>query len=57
VIDFGPANSAIIPIRIREDRTVYIHGIPHDLTQAEAAKLAAVIQALATKAAMAGEIE
>lgn len=38
----------IIPVQIRPDLVVRIHGIPWDMTQAEAAKLAAVITALAT---------
>jgi hypothetical protein len=36
----------IIPIQIREDVVVRIHGIPHDLTEEEAAKIARVVHAL-----------
>lgn len=39
----------IIPIQIRPDVTVSVFGIPHDLTETEAAKIARVIEALATK--------
>lgn len=37
----------VIPIQIRPDLKVRIWGIPHDLTQAEAEKLSAVILAMA----------
>ena len=37
----------IVPIKIREDRVVQIYGIPHDLTPAEAERLAVVILAFA----------
>jgi hypothetical protein len=39
----------ILPIQIREDVTVQIAGIPHDLTREEAAKIARVVLALATE--------
>jgi hypothetical protein len=39
--------AAIMPIEFRPGQFVHIHGIPHDLTEAEAAKLAGVITALA----------
>lgn len=45
----APVSSNIIPIPIRPNLTVRIHGIPFDLTSAEAKKLAAVIQALAVE--------
>jgi hypothetical protein len=37
----------VLPIPIRADLTVRVHGLPFDLTQAEARKVAAVIQAMA----------
>ena len=37
----------ILPIPVRADLTVYIQGLPHDLTQAEASKIANVIRAMA----------
>ncbi|WP_377297721.1 hypothetical protein [Rhizobium sp. SGZ-381] len=37
----------ILPIPIRADLTVYIQGLPYDLTQAEASKIANVIRAMA----------
>lgn len=39
--------TGIVPIPIRADTTVRIHGIPHDLTKAEADRIARVIIALA----------
>ena len=51
---YGPMDCTIIPIQIRPDVTVRIQGIPHDLTQAEANKLAAVVIALAAKGATDG---
>ena len=36
----------VIPIQIRENLYVRIHGIPHDLTEDEARKIADVIKAL-----------
>ena len=41
----SPAN--IVPIQIRPDLVVHIAGIPFNLTEAEAAKIAAVIIAMA----------
>jgi len=38
----------IMPIQIRPDYFVRIANIPHDLTEAEASKIAAVVMALAT---------
>ncbi len=37
----------VFPIPLDEDRVVFLHGIPHDLTPAEASKIARVIEALA----------
>lgn len=37
----------IFPIPIREDLVVYLQNVPLDMTQAEARKIAAVVQALA----------
>lgn len=44
----GPMANSILPIAIRADLTVHIQGIPFDLTEAEAKKIAGVIQAMAT---------
>jgi hypothetical protein len=41
------ASTNIMPIPIRSDLTILIHGLPHDLTPAEAKKIAGVITALA----------
>lgn len=41
------ASDTILPIPLRADLTVYIQGLPFDLTAAEARKLAAVVQAMA----------
>lgn len=46
----GPMASSILPIPIRADLTVYIQGLPFDLTQTEAKKIASVIHAMATPA-------
>jgi hypothetical protein len=43
----GPMASSILPIPIRVDLTIYIQGLPFDLTEAEAKKIASVIQAMA----------
>jgi hypothetical protein len=50
----GPMASSILPIPIRADLTVYVQGLPFDLTEAEARKIASVIQAMATPAPAAG---
>lgn len=42
-----PASANVFPIPIRETVVVRIHGLPFDLTPAEAKKIAAVIQAMA----------
>ena len=44
----SPMANSILPIAIRADLTVYIQGIPFDLTEAEAKKIAGVVQAMAT---------
>lgn len=41
------AASSILPIPLRADLTIYVQGLPYDLTQAEARKVAGVIQAMA----------
>ena len=41
---------SVMPIPIRADLTILIHGLPHDLTVAEAKKISGVINALATEA-------
>lgn len=46
----GPMASSILPIPIRADLTVYVQGLPFDLTEAEAKKIASVIQAMASPA-------
>lgn len=45
IVARGPMEDTIFPIPIREDVTVRIQGLPRNLTQAEAAKIAAVIMA------------
>lgn len=45
----GEANSMPIPVFIRADVVVRIYGIPHDLTKAEAEKIAAVVGVMAQK--------
>ncbi len=42
------SRQSIIPIQIRPDLVVRVQGIPHDLTEAEAAKIERVIKALAS---------
>jgi hypothetical protein len=44
----GPMASSILPIPIRAELTIYIQGLPYDLTPTEAKKIASVIQAMAT---------
>lgn len=46
----APLSSSILPIPIRPDTTVFIQGLPYDLTEAEAGKIANVIRAMATLA-------
>jgi hypothetical protein len=40
------AAGLIVPIPIRPDLTVHVQGIPFDLTEAEARKIAAVVTAM-----------
>lgn len=40
-------NSNILPIPIRHDLIVYIQGLPYDLTESEARKIAGVVSAMA----------
>lgn len=42
----GPMDDTIIPIRIRPDVVVRVQGLPFDLTEAEASKVAGVAMAL-----------
>lgn len=44
-----PPNALMIPIR--PDATIIVQGLPYDLTDAEAAKIAAIIRAMAATAA------
>jgi hypothetical protein len=44
----------VMPVQLGEGRVVYLHGIPPDLTTAEARKLARVIEALADDEERAG---
>lgn len=44
----NPPRKEIFPIPLREGLVVYLQNVPADLTAAEAAKIAAVAQALAT---------
>ena len=46
-VSSGPMSSSIIPIPIRADLTIHIQGLPFDLTEAEAKKIAGVIHAMA----------
>jgi len=43
----APLSSSILPIPIRSDATVYIQGLPFDLTESEANKIANVVRAMA----------
>jgi hypothetical protein len=44
----APLSSSILPIPIRPDITVFVQGLPYDLTESEANKIANVIRAMAT---------
>lgn len=46
----SPLSNSILPIPIRPDITIYVQGLPYDLTDAEASKIANVIRAMATPA-------
>lgn len=43
-----PMSNSIVPIPIRQDITVYVQGLPFDLSEAEAERIANVIRAMAT---------
>ena len=45
-IPFPAAAGVIVPIPLRPDLTVHVQGIPFDLTEAEARKIAAVVTAM-----------
>lgn len=45
------ARSGVVPIQIREDVTVRLVRLPHDLTRAEAEKIGRVVLALAEPSA------
>ena len=45
-----PPSASILPIPIRPDVTVHIQGLPYDLSENEANKIANVIRAMATPA-------
>jgi site-specific recombinase XerC len=40
-----PFSDSILPIQIRAETTVFVQGLPYDLTDAEAAKIANVVKA------------
>ncbi len=40
-----PLSGSILPIQIRPDSTVFVQGLPYDLSEAEATKIANVIKA------------
>lgn len=40
-----PMSDTILPIQLRENVTVFIQGIPHDLMHAEAEKITRIIEA------------
>jgi len=44
----APLTNTIIPIQIRADTTVYVQGLPYDLTEGEANKIANVVRAMST---------
>jgi len=44
----GPMSSSILPIPIRSDLTIKVQGLPFDLTEVEAKKIANVILAMGT---------
>lgn len=46
-LSFNRHRSDVIPIPLNRDRVVYLHGLPADLSLAEAAKIARVVEALA----------
>lgn len=42
----GPMDDTILPIKIREDLTIFIQGIPWDLKPSEGKKIIGVIKSL-----------
>lgn len=44
----APTSANVFPIQIREDLVVRIHGLPFNLTEAEAERIANVVKAMAT---------
>lgn len=46
VMPKAPLSSTVLPIPIRPDITVFVQGLPYDLTEAEAGKIANVIRAM-----------
>ncbi len=52
-----PTAHTIVPVPLRADLTIFIQGLPLDLSQAEAEKISAVIMALATPAENYGDKE
>ena len=50
------AEAGIIPVPIRPDITIKIHGVPFDLTGSEANKIANVILAMASPGAQEGSL-
>jgi hypothetical protein len=48
ILEYEAAQN-IVPIPIRADLIVRIHGIPLDMTETEAEKIGAVVKALAVK--------
>ena len=56
-IDAFEAHMGIIPIQIRRDVVVKIHGIPYDLTREEAERLILIIKAHVMQSAPAPEGE
>ena len=45
----GPMSDSIVPVPIRDGLTIYVQGLPLDLTEAEAKKIADVVHAMANK--------
>ena len=43
--EYGPATRRMLPIEIRPGVTVWIYGLPLDLTLAEATKMANIVMA------------
>jgi hypothetical protein len=49
VLSVQPPQTHSLPIPLRSDLTVYVHGVPFDLSKAEARRIANVIVALAVE--------